>query len=459
MNPPILTSDNPEQVDGHSSDRLSEVCASVHPADAASLLSVLSAEEAWSALKAQVPEGRVEIFSHLDVDLQVRLSETLSREDLAGLLSEMSPDDRVDLIQRLPSERREVVLGAMARAEREDIRKLAAYEQGSAGGAMTSDYMSLPPGVTAEEAIAKLRLEAPNRETIYYAYIVDGLRRLVGFVSLKDLILADPKTHVADIMNRDVVSVKTTDDQEYAARRIQKYDLIALPVVTSEGSLVGIITHDDAMDIITQEQTEDIEKLMAIGGLHEPGMYLKTSSLKHFRNRVPWIVALAALGLVSGFIVQKFQGLLLQFAILATFMPMLADTGGNTGSQSASLVVRALALGEIRPRDILQVLFKELKVALPLGSVLSILAFLRVVLFTNVDTLPAGFTPTAVGSAVALALGLQVVTATFIGAVLPILAAYFKKDPAIVASPAITTFVDITGLLMYFMIVKLILGV
>lgn len=459
MNPPILDSDNLAHVDDLPPERLSEVCASVHPADAASLLSVLSAEEAWSVLKEQAPEGRVEIFSHLDVNLQVSLSETLSREDLAGLLSEMSPDDRVDLIQRLPSERREVVLGAMARAEREDIRKLAAYEPGTAGGAMTSDYMSLPPGVTAEGAIAKLRLEAPNRETIYYAYVVDGLRRLVGFVSLKDLILADPKTHVADIMNRDVVSVKTTDDQEYAARIIQKYDLIALPVVTGEGSLVGIITHDDAMDIITQEQTEDIEKLMAIGGLHEPGMYLKTPSFSHFRNRVPWIVALAGLGLVSGFIVHRFQGLLLQFAILATFMPMLADTGGNTGSQSASLVVRALALGEIRPGDVLRVLFKELKVALPLGGVLAILAFLRVVLFTSADTFPAGFSPIAVGSAVSLALGLQVITATLIGATLPILAAYFKKDPAIVASPAITTTVDITGLLMYFTTVKIILGV
>ena len=459
MNPPMNSAAAPEQAEELTAEAVSERCASVHPADAALLLSELSVADAWEALKGQLPEARVEIFSHLDVNIQVALSETLSREDLAGLLSEMSPDDRVDLIQRLPAERREVVLGAMARAEREDIRKLAAYEPGSAGGAMTSDYVSLPPGVTAEEAIAKLRLEAPNRETIYYAYVVDGLRRLMGFVSLKDLILAAPKTHVADIMNREVVSVKATDDQEYAARRIQKYDLIALPVVSAEGALVGIITHDDAMDIITQEQTEDIEKLMAIGGLHEPGMYLKTSSLSHFRNRVPWIVALAALGLVSGFIVHKFQGLLLQFAILATFMPMLADTGGNTGSQSASLVVRALALGEIRPGDVLRVLFKEFKVALPLGAVLAILAFLRVVLFTDATTFPDGFTPLAVGSAVSLALGMQVVTATLIGATLPILAAYFKKDPAIVASPAITTTVDITGLLMYFMTVKLILGV
>ncbi len=459
MNPPLHAPDHPEQLEGGQVENLAEICASVHPADAASMLSVRSAKEAWDALKAQDTESRVQIFSHLDVDLQVALSETLSRDELAVLVSEMSPDDRVDLIQRLPAQRREVILGAMARAEREDIRKLASYEPGTAGGAMTSDYVTLPPGITAEEAIAKLRLEAPNRETIYYSYVVDGLRRIVGFVSLKDLILASPKTHVADIINRDIVSVKVTDDQEYAARKIQKYDLIAIPVVTAEGAMVGIITHDDAMDIITQEQTEDLEKMMAIGGKHEPGMYLKTPSLKHFRNRVPWIVALAGLGLVSGLIVHNFQGLLLQFAILATFMPMLADTGGNTGSQSASLVVRALALGEIRPKDILRVLFKEVKVALPLGLVLAVLAFLRVVLFTGQDTFPEGFTPLAVGGAVSLALGLQVITATIIGASLPMLAAFFKKDPAIVASPAITTTVDITGLLMYFTIVKLTLNV
>ncbi len=459
MKNPLLAPEIRELIETNQTDRLLEVCTAAHPADVAAFLSALEAREAWTALKTCAPPLRAEIFSHLDVDLQVDLSETLSRADLAGLLSEMSPDDRVDLIQQLPAEKRETVLGALASAEREDVRRLSSYEQGTAGSAMTSDYVSLPPAITAQEAIARLRLEAPNKETIYYAYVVDGLRRLVGFVSLKDLILSRPETHMADIMHREVIFARAGDDQEDVARMIQKYDLLALPVVNGDGVLVGIVTHDDAMDIIIQEQTEDIEKLMAIAGPHEPGMYLRTSAWDHFRKRVVWIVVLAALGLVSGFIVQSFEGLLLQFAILATFMPMLADTGGNTGSQAATLVVRALALKEIRPTDVLRVMLKELTVSLPLGLVLSLLAFARVVVFSNGSALPAGATPLSVGLAVATALGLQVVTSTLIGALLPLIAARFKVDPAVVASPALTTVVDITGLLLYFATVSLMLGV
>jgi magnesium transporter len=458
MKNPQLAPEIREYIANGQTDELLKLCAAAHPADVAASLSALEAAEARTALQTCAPELGAEIFSHLDVDLQVALSETLGREELAGLLSEMSPDDRVDLIQQLPATKRETVLGAMARAEREDVRRLSSYEEGTAGAVMTSDYVSLPPGITAAEAIARLRLEAPDRETIYYAYVVDGLRRLVGFASLKDLILARQETQIADIMNREVIFAHAGDDQEDVARMIQKYDLLALPVVNGDGVLVGIVTHDDALDIIIQEQTEDIEKLMAIGGPHEPGMYLRTPAWAHFRKRVVWIVVLAALGLVSGFIVQSFEGLLLQFAILATFMPMLADTGGNTGSQSATLVVRALALKEIRPADVLRVMAKELTVALPLGLVLSALALARVALFTSGSALPPGISPLTVGIAVATALGLQVVTSTLIGAVLPLLAARFRVDPAVVASPALTTVVDITGLLLYFVTVKLMLG-
>ena len=440
-------------------DNLEELCAAMHPADLAMFVSTLEENEAWRVLELCDPPQRAEVFSHLDADLQVGLSETLSRESLADLLTEMSPDDRVDLIQRLPDEQRTTVLGALARAEREDIRRLASYEQGSTGAVMTSDYVSFPPETRVEDAIARLRLEAPKKETIYYAYVVDDERRLIGFVSLKDLILANPRTRIEDIMHREVIFAETSDDQENTARMIRKYDLLALPVVNGNGVLAGIVTHDDAIDIIVQEQTEDIEKLMAIQGSHEPGMYLHTSSFEHFRNRVVWIVVLALLGLVSGYIVQSFGGLLMQLAILATFMPMLADTGGNTGSQSATLVVRALALKEIRPADTARVLLKELKVALPLGLVLSALAFVRVFFFSNGVTFPDGITPMMVGVAVATALGLQVVTSTIIGALLPIIAVCFKVDPAVVASPALTTVVDITGLFLYFMTVKLMLGV
>jgi magnesium transporter len=271
--------------------------------------------------------------------------------------------------------------------------------------------------------------------------------------------LARPEKLVKDLMHRDLIYARVTDDQEDAARKIAKYDLIALPVINGDNVLVGIITHDDAIDIINQEHTEDMEKFMAIAGSHEAGIYLRTSSWQHFKNRFVWLVVLAALGLVSGYIVQSFEGMLLQFAILAAFMPMLADTGGNTGSQSATLVVRALALREIFPGDILRVLWKEFQVALPLALLLGVLAFSRAILFAGGSSRPEGFSLSAIGLAIGVALGIQVLTATLIGALLPLAAAKIKFDPAVVASPALTTIVDITGLLIFFTTVKLVLGI
>ncbi len=303
-----------------------------------------------------------------------------------------------------------------------------------------------------------MRREAPDKETIYYTYVVDAGRRLIGFVSLKDLILSNPDRRVTDIMNRDVIYSRATDDQENAALKIQKYDLIALPVVNEDNILVGIITHDDAIDIFAQEHTEDMEKLMAITGSHESSSYMRTTVWTHFKNRSGWIFILALLGLVSGYIVQNFGTLLLQIAMITSFIPMLTDTGGNTGSQSATLVVRALAVNEITPRDSRVVLFKEGKVAILLGILLGIFSFARVVLFARDASIPGGHSLAAIGAAIATAMGLQVITATLIGALLPLAAAKLKLDPAVVASPALTTIVDITGLLIFFMSIKFFLG-
>ncbi len=455
---PLLVPEIREFLAKKDIESLREFCKNTHPGLVAEFLSPLSPREIWSILKYIEPDLRAEIFSHLDLDLQIRMTEELSRQDLAVLISEMSPDDRVDLLKRLPEDKREALLPAIAQAEREDIRKLSSYPEGTAGSVMTSDYATLPPDITASQALERLRMEAPDKETIYYCYVVDENRRLLGLVSLKDLILARPDTLVKDIMNTDLIYAHVLDDQEEVARKIQKYDLIALPVVDDNQALVGIITYDDAMDIITQEHTEDMEKLMAIGGSHETAAYMKTSALEHFKNRCGWIILLALLGLVSGFIVEKFEHVIMQFTILATFMPMLADTGGNTGSQSATLVIRALALGEITTRDFFKVLSKEFKVSVLLGLALAVVAIVRVLLYQVTN--PLEHIPVSkIGMAVSLALGLQVVSSTLIGAVLPIIAARFKADPAVVASPALTTIVDITGLFIFFSIAKLILGI
>ncbi len=435
---------------------LNEFLSSIHPAEAAGIISSLSYTEVWQVLSCLPADLRAEIFSHLDEDLQVELMTILPRADVASLLSDMPHDDRADLFKKLSPEKQEAVLPALAQAEREDIRRLASYKEGTAGSVMTSDYATLSPDLTAAEAIDRLRKEAPDKETIYYAYVVDENRKLIGFVSLKDLILAPPARRIRDIMHEDVIYAKVDDDQESAARKIQKYDLIALPVINDQGALVGIITHDDALDIITQEQTEDMEKLMAIAGSHEAGTYMKTTPWEHFKNRAGWIMVLAVLGLVSGYIVQNFESVLMRFAIFASFMPMLADTGGNTGSQSATLVVRALALGEITPRDTLRVLWREFLVALPLAVLLAVFAVFRV---TFVQASGADhFMLWKIAGAVACALGLQVISATLIGALLPLAAARLKYDPAVVASPALTTIVDITGLLIFFTTAKAVLG-
>ncbi|MEW5735200.1 MAG: magnesium transporter [Thermodesulfobacteriota bacterium] len=438
---------------------LHEFCEHSHPAASADFISALEPDQAWAVLKTADLPLRAEIFSHLNDGLQTELVTTLGRDEIALVVADMPPDDRADLFRRIPEDKQEAILPALAKAEREDIRRLSAYEEGTAGSVMTSDYATLGPDLTASQAIERLRREAPNKETIYYAYVLDASRRLLGFVSLKDLILARPNDLVRDIMHAEVIFARVSDDQEDAARKIQKYDLIALPVVNGGDALVGIITHDDALDIITQEHTEDMEKLMAIAGSHEAGVYLQTPAWVHFKNRAYWIVGLAALGLVSGIIIHSYEATLMQMLILALYMPMVADTGGNTGSQSATVVVRALALREISPRDFLKVFAKELQVSVLLALVLGLLSWGKVMFLSQNSGIPAGFSLVKIGGAIAVALALQVVTATIIGAMLPMIAARLKLDPAVVASPALTTIVDITGLLLYFGTARLLLGI
>jgi magnesium transporter len=436
-----------------------EICDELHPAEIAELISIVEPEEVWIFLESLDLSKRTEIFIHLDLDLQTEIAEIIDRKKLVELLTEMPADDRVDLFKKFPVEKQELILPALAQAEREDIRKLASYPERSAGSIMTSEYVSIPENLTVSEAINKIRLEAPQKETIYYSYIVNDKRQLLGFISLADLILANPTSLVRDIMHENIIYAQADEDQESAARKIQMYDLIALPVVGENNVLVGIITHDDALDVITQEHTEDMEKLMAIAGSHESGVYLKTSSFKHFKNRAAWIVSLAALGLVSGMIIHSFEATLTNLMILALYMPMVADTGGNTGSQSATVVVRALALREISFSDIFKVLWKELKVSILLSAILGLLSFLKVLFLSSGSEIPAGYNLSNIALVIALALSLQVITSTLIGALLPLVASKLKLDPAVVASPALTTIVDITGLLIYFSTAKLLLGI
>ncbi|MDY0132466.1 MAG: magnesium transporter [Desulforegulaceae bacterium] len=424
----------------------------------ADFIAGLEPDEVKTILMEADPFRKAEIFSYLDLELQLELAKVMKRNDLAQIITYMAHDDRVDLLKKIPEEKRELILPALAQAEREDIRKLSAYPEGTVGAMMTSDYATLSKELTAKEAINKLRLEAPNKETIYYAYIINEKRQLTGFVSLKDLILARADESVESIMHTKMIFANAYDDQEKAARTIQKYDLIALPVINGGNSLVGILTYDDAIDIITQEHTEDIEKLMAISGEHEAGVYLKTTSFVHFKNRAIWIVGLSFLGLMSGYIIKNYQDALESLILLTLYMPLMTDAGGNTGSQAATVVVRALALNEINPKDIFKVIFKELKVAFLTAALLGCLTFFQVLVLSWNSVFPAGISIYNIGLVVAVALSIQVVTATLVGAALPMTIAKMKLDPAVVASPALTTIVDISGLVIYFTTAKLLLG-
>jgi len=459
MTNPILIPELRELISANHVETIRELCQQTHPGTVAELLAGLENSEIWRILRMLEIPLRAEIFSCFELDRQVELATGQNRKDMAGLLEEMPPDDRADLVQKLDDKLREEILPLVAKAEREDIRKLVSYKEGTAGAVMSTDYAVLKPDVGTSQAIEQLRLQAPGKETIYYVYIVDESRKLVGFISLKDLIMARPVQLIRDVMHSDVIKANVKDDQEAVARLIEKYDLIAIPIVDDNEAIVGIVTHDDALDIIRQEQTEDMEKFMGIGGSHRIGDYLNTSSWKHFSKRVYWIVGLAALGLVSGIIIHSFESSLMTLIILALYMPMVADTGGNTGSQSATVVVRALALGEITPKDVLRVLRKEFCIAFLLAIILGLFSFGKVLFLSHNAALPAGYTLINIGFAIAVALGLQVVTATLIGAVLPLIAAAFKLDPAVVASPALTTTVDISGLLIYFTTAKIVLGI
>lgn len=454
---PLLAPELRELLNEKSYGELCEFCDSIHPAQVAEFLSALNPKEIWEVLSHLSPHLRGEVFSHIDEEVQLEMIRTLGRDVMGKLLSDMPPDDRVDLVKQLSDEQRQAIIPAMAQAEREDLRRLIAYPEGTAGSVMTSEYAALTPDLTVEEAVLKLRREAPDKETIYYCYVVDENHRLKGFVSLKDLIVAPHGARVKDVMYEDVISARASDDQEEVARKIQRYDLLAIPVLDDDQRLVGIITHDDAMDILQQEQQEDVEKLMAIGGPHEVGVYTKLSAWEHFKSRTPWILVLAVMGFVSGFIIQSYEGILLQVAILASFMPMLTGTGGNAGSQSATLVIRALAVKEITVKDALKVLLKEFGVAFLMSLVLAFIAYLRVMVFYDDGAALNNITPQAVGLAVALALALQVIVSTLIGALLPLAAVSVKIDPAVVASPLLATLVDIFGLLIYFNVARLIL--
>ena len=318
---------------------LHEFCEVLHPAIAAETLEGLASEEIWQVLSCCDLPHQVEIFEFIGLPKQLELVDAVERERLSRLLEAMSPDNRADLFARLDSERVENLLPLIAKAERADIRKLLSYPADSAGSIMTTEYAFLPEGATVSEALQQLRRQAPDRETIYYIYVVDEGRHLKGFVSLRDLILARPITHVAEIMTRDVISVRVDDDQEHAAQQLDRYDFLAIPVVDNQNRLVGIITYDDVLDVLQEEATEDVHRLGGMAPLEDS--YLATPIRTIAWKRGIWLMVLAGLALVTARLVEAYEQQAQSHVWLVSFLPLVLASGGNAGSQSATLVIRA----------------------------------------------------------------------------------------------------------------------
>lgn len=396
-------------------------------------------------------EKQSQLFQHLDQSRWSELYYYLPQPIFAELFSNLPSDQRVDLYQKLSDKEQARLLPFLTKKVKEDVIMLSAYPPETAGGIMSTDFATILGSMTAQQAIEKLRIDSPSKKMIYYLYVVNKSMQMIGFVSLKDLIMAEPSLEVKEMIHKNFTFADVYEDRESVARKIEKYNLMAIPILNEEEQLVGTVSYEDAIEVIQEEHTEDMEKFMGITHTEEGNDYLNTTSVQHFRRRVSWVVGLFMLSFLSQYIIKRYEhSLATHFAILSIYIPMIMDAGGNAGSQSATVVIRALSLGQVTLRSWFKIIYKETKVALMLATCLFLLAFLKVALFSLTGTSTHDAKPYNVAFAISLAVSLQVISATIIGAILPLIAKLLNGDPAVAASPAITTIVDITGMFIYF---------
>ena len=392
------------------------------------------------------------IFSYLPLETQSEMHQISSKKFFADIFIHMYSDSRADLFQELEQVEQIELLPYLDKKTREDVIVLSSYPPETAGGIMNTDFATILITMTCQQALAKIRKDAPSQKMIYYIYVVDDDMKMLGIITIKDLILSDPAEIVKDLYNENFIFSEVNEDREEVAQKIEKHDLVAIPILNKLHQIVGIVSHEEAIDVIRAEHTEDLEKFMGIVPSEDELGYLETSTFTHFKKRVVWLVSLAAVGLIGGFIIHHYQGALEKLIILAIYLPMMTSTGGNTGSQAATVVIRAIALDEADDKEWFKIMFKELKISTLLSICVGGLVFLKVAFLTSASLLPEGLTFTFLGFVISLAIGLQVISSALVGSGLPLLVRKLGGDPAVVASPAITTTVDITGLLIYFTI-------
>ena len=406
--------------------------------DIASLLSTLSDKELALAFRLIPKDKAAEVFSNMDTSMQTYLVTMFTEKELKELLDDLYMDDTVDMLEELPANLVKRILATVSASDRSMINQLLNYPEDSAGSIMTTEYVDLREEMTVGQAMAHIKKTGIHKETIYTCYITER-RKLVGIVSAKDLMTTDDDVPIKDLMETEIISVYTHADQEQVAQLFTKYDLLALPVIDQDGRMVGIVTFDDAMDVMVDEATEDLTKMAAINPSEKT--YFETSVLQHAKNRIPWLLILMFTSIITGTIITRYENAFAAIPLLVSFIPMLMDTGGNCGSQSATLIIRGIALDEIRFTDLFKVMFKEFRISLIVGAFLAVANGVRIFIQYHNP-----------GLAVVIACSLMgtVIMAKLVGCTLPLLAKKVNLDPAIMASPLITTLVDTFSILIYF---------
>lgn len=429
-----------EMINGKQFRQVKIQLAEMNEADIAELIGELDAEKKVVVFRMLQKEVSSDVFACLEPEDQQHIINSIGDYELKYIVEDLFVDDAVDMLEELPANVVKRVLKIATPDTRNLINQFLNYPDNSAGSIMTAEYVGLKQRMTVEEAFAYIRKNGVDKETIYTCYVMDSKRTLEGVVTVKDLLMNPYETVLRDIMDTNVIKAVTTDDQEEVMDKFQRYDLLSLPVVDQENRLVGIVTVDDIVDVMEQEATEDFEKMAAMSPSEKP--YLKTGVIQLARNRILWLLILMISSMVTGGILAKYENAFAVIPLLVTFIPMLTDTGGNAGSQSSTLIIRGMAVGEIEPSDILRVIWKELRVGLIVGAILGMVNYVRLVIMYPGSEM--------ICLTVVLSLFATVLLAKTIGCVLPIAAKLLHLDPAIMAAPLITTIVDAFSLVIYF---------
>jgi len=429
-------------------DGLRSALAEIHPADVADVIANVENPQAAPLFQALPEKKRVLTFEHLEENHQLRLLEALGREKMIRIIEEMSSDDRADFIQSLPERTADSILPLLAQAERNDVRKLVAYEEDTAGAVMTTEYASVPADITVGETLQRLRRSAPDKETIYYVYITDAGRHLLGYTTLRELVLARPDQNIMEVTRQPLISMGVDSDQEDVARTIQRYDFLALPIVDGENRLVGIVTYDDVIDVIEEEATEDVQRMGAVEPLDMP--YLRAGFWQLAWRRGAWLMLLFLGELFTGTALRHYQATLENMLSLIFFLPVIISAGGNSGAQSATLIIRSLAVGDVTLKDWLRIFYRETGMGLTLGLFLGSIGYVRALMW-GTDHLMA--------AVVALTLVAIVVAGSLVGSLLPLLFKLCRLDPGVASSPFVASLVDVVGIVIYFNIARMLIPI